>query len=69
MNEWILGNNTTVASKPLEVWLKSGEVRLAIYIPTKFYGLRFLDCTHQLQNVICAMDYIKAWRIASAPAH
>lgn len=63
MSEWIQGNRITVYNRPIEVWMKNGQVRRIILNPENASDPWFTDCTHPLQNVVCAREYIEAWRL------
>lgn len=64
MSDWIQANPMRCRpymDRELEVWLDDNSVR-KVKLGHGF-GYRFTDCTHPMQNAICDIERIRAFRI------
>lgn len=61
IEEWIIGNPHHArpwCDAPIEVW--TGTSTRRVQMLDGWY--RYLDCWHPMQNTICDIDQVQAWR-------
>lgn len=63
--DWVIGRPQVTAGGVYDLWMADGSTRQADcpWWGHACYGLRFIDCTHPLQNAVVSLERVQGWRL------